>query len=190
MTPDGSVTRWLAPLKAGDAAAAQAIWERYFGRLVGLARQRLGAAPRGAADEEDAAAAAFESFCRAAGEGRFPQLADRDDLWHLLVSITARKAANLARHAAAAKRGGGGGGEVPLADLIAREPDPAFAAEAAEQCRHLLALLGDADLRAVAVWKMEGHTNEDIAAKLGRHVGSVERKLRVIRGLWEREHRA
>src|SRR5438309_1437776 len=89
----GSVSRWLGDLKAGDLTAAQPLWERYFARLVGLARSRLRAGRRAAAhDEEDAALSAFQSFCDGAANGRFPQLSDRDDLWRLLVVITARKA--------------------------------------------------------------------------------------------------
>jgi hypothetical protein len=42
----GSVTAWIEQLKAGDTAAAAPLWQGYFRRLVGLARQRLGAAPR------------------------------------------------------------------------------------------------------------------------------------------------
>ena len=81
MPAPGSVTAWIEQLKAGDAAAAAPLWQGYFRRLVGLARQRLGAAPRGAADEEDVALSAFASFCRAAAQGRFPRLDDRDHLW-------------------------------------------------------------------------------------------------------------
>ena len=91
---DGSVTRWLGDLKAGGDSAAQHLWERYFDRLVQLARARLRAARRAGAieDEEDAALGGFDSFCRGAAAGRFPDLADRDDLWRLLVVMTVRKA--------------------------------------------------------------------------------------------------
>src|SRR5262249_60440953 len=90
---DGSVTRWLGPLKAGDELAAQRIYERYFETLVGLARARLRDTRRGAEDEEDIALSAFDSFCAAAARGRFPKLDDRNDLWRGLVTITGRKAA-------------------------------------------------------------------------------------------------
>ena len=53
--------------------------------------------------------------------------------------------------------------------------------------RRLLGLLGDTELRSVAVWKMEGWTNEEIAQQIGRSLPTVERKLRMIRGLWEKE---
>ena len=78
MPSEGSVTRWLGQLRAGDAAAAQPLWERYVRRLVGLARKKLHGRPSRAADGEDVALSAFDSFCRNAEQGRFPQLADRD----------------------------------------------------------------------------------------------------------------
>ena len=102
---DGSVTGWLGRLKAGDPAAAKPLWDAYFARLVVLARARLRGAPRAAADEEDVALSAFDSFCRGAGEGRFPRLDDRDDLWQVLFLLTTRKAVGLVRHAGRANIG-------------------------------------------------------------------------------------
>src|SRR5206468_6738159 len=97
MAAGESVSQWLCLLRDGDSAAAQRLWELYFHRLVGLARVKLQGRPRRAADEEDVALSAFASFCRNAEAGRFPQLADRDDLWRLLVTLTERKAFNLVR---------------------------------------------------------------------------------------------
>ena len=55
METEGSVTLWLGQLRAGDERAAQeAIWNRYFRRLMGLARKQLGDCPRRAVDEERA----------------------------------------------------------------------------------------------------------------------------------------
>ena len=34
----GSITGWLGNLKEGDQAAAQPLWERYFSKLVVVAR--------------------------------------------------------------------------------------------------------------------------------------------------------
>src|SRR5262249_33514107 len=99
MTPDGSVTFWIGQLKAGDPKAVQPLWERYFDRLVRLARKRLRGVRGSAADEEDVALSAFNNFCQAAVQGRFPDMLDRDDLWRLLVVITDRKAVSLVRHA-------------------------------------------------------------------------------------------
>jgi RNA polymerase sigma factor (sigma-70 family) len=197
MSDDGSVTRWLGQLQAREQAAVQQLWERYFRRLVGLARKKLGGGPQRDDDGEDVALSAFDSFCRNAEGGHFPQLFDRDSLWRLLVVITTRKAAHLLRDEGRQKRGGGvehvrdalGSPDeaAVLEEVLSREPDPAFAAQVAEEYRVLLARLGDRDLEAVALWRMEGYTVEEIAERLGCVPRSVKRKLRVIRGLWESE---
>jgi DNA-directed RNA polymerase specialized sigma24 family protein len=194
-SPDESVTRWLGHLKAGDRAAAQPLWERYFDRLVRVARGRLSARIRRAADEEDVALSAFDSFVRAAEAGRFPRLDDRDDLWAVLVTLTERKANARVDRETAKKRGGGAvrgdsvlGPDAPGGgyDAPAPDPTPAMAAEVAEECERLLAAL-DAhgpDLRPIALWKLEGYSNAEIAAKAGKSVATVERKLALIRSLW------
>jgi DNA-directed RNA polymerase specialized sigma24 family protein len=195
MSSEGSVTGWLGELQAGRPEAAQPLWERYFARLVGLARLKLRGTALRVADEEDVALSAFDSFFRGAEQGRFPRLDDRENLWQLLVVITARKASNLRRHENRQKRGGRAAGEttpnptaLELEQVIGREPTPAFAAQLADECRSLFALLPDAELRSVAQLKLEGDTNPEIAAKLGCALRSVERKLGVIRSLWG--HRA
>ena len=201
MASKGSVTRWVGRLKAGDQGAAQHLWERYFRRLVGLARKKLRDTPRRAADEEDVALSAFDSFCRGAEQGRFPKLHDRLDLWQLLVLLTARKAFDLAQHERRQKRGGGAVlDEAALpgpADSSARgaaleqiegpEPTPAFAAQVAEAYHRLLERLDSPELRSVALCKMEGFSNEEIAARLGCGLRTVERRLRLIRSIWEQE---
>jgi DNA-directed RNA polymerase specialized sigma24 family protein len=187
MSVRGSVSHWLGQLKAGDQEAAQPLWERYFQRLVALARTKLHGTPRLAADEEDVALSAFDSFCRAAECGRFPQLHDRQDLWSLLVSITARKALDRRRYEGRQKRSADAVREADLEEIIGREPTPEFAAQVAEECRRLLDALGDAELERVAVWKMEGCTTEEIATRMGCVNRTVERKLQLIRSIWSRE---
>jgi DNA-directed RNA polymerase specialized sigma24 family protein len=189
------VMLWLAQLERGDADAAQRLWEVYYGRMVELARVKLQGTPRRFADEEGVALSAFKSFCRGAKEGKFPQVHDEDNLWPLLMSLTAHKAVDLLRHETRVKRGGNGthgksAHAEPVADeqdcslIIGREPTPEFAFQLAEECQRLLDQLTDSILRAIAVWKMEGYTTEEIAAKLGCVPRTVERKLQVIRKLW------
>jgi DNA-directed RNA polymerase specialized sigma24 family protein len=193
---DGSVTRWLERLQGGDQAAARELWERYFRRLAALARLKLQGSPRRAANEEDVALSAFASFCRGVEHGRFPQLFDRNGLWRLLVVFTVRKAAHQLRDEGRLKRGGRPAGPGPadalpdeavLEQVMSREPTPEVAAEMAERVRSLLASLDDAELEAIAVWKMEGFTNDEIAARLDCAPRTVERKLRLIRCIWEKE---
>jgi len=190
MDAEGSITRWIAPLQAGDAAAAQELWERYFRRLVGLARSKLQGMARRVADEEDVALSVFDTFCRNAQQGRFPRLADRDDLWRLLMVLTARKSARLRRDNGRLKRGAGKQELVDAAawfeEILGREPTPEFAAEMAEACRRLLTCLGDAQLEEVARCKMEGYTTEEIAQRLKCSSRSVKRKVQLIRNLWEK----
>lgn len=195
-----SITFWVRRLRPGEREAAQRLWEAYFARLVGLARKKLRSAPRRQADEEDVALSAFASFCRAAEAGRFPRLEDPDDLWRLLVVIVSRKAANQVKHELRQKRGGGeiirslhapAGEESEdgslFGELISKEPDPALSAQMAEECARLLRALGSEELRRVAQAKLEGHTNGEIATALGRCVGTVERKLKLIRDVWDSE---
>ena len=201
MPSSDSISFWINQLKAGDHAAVQKLWESFFLRLVRLARAKLHGATRREADEEDIALSAFDSFCRGAENGRFPQLSDRDDLWRLLVALTERKAIGLIRREQSQKRGGdavfdnvthaeaddSAAVETGLGQIPGREPTPELAAQVAAECRRLLAALDNDELRSIAIWKMEGDTTEEIAARIGRSPRTVERKLRMIRTLWEEQ---
>jgi DNA-directed RNA polymerase specialized sigma24 family protein len=195
-----TVTVWLAQLQAGDRDAAQKIWQRYYARLVGLARARLRTLPRRAADEEDVALSAFDSFCRGVAEGRFPDLHDRDNLWAVLATLTHHSAENLRQLERRQKRGGGrvrgdsaleaagecdaAGGFAQFAD---REPTPDEVAVVADLGERLLGVLTDPAHRRVAVMKLEGYTNAEIADAVGKAECTVERWLRLIRSRWEKE---
>ncbi len=195
----GSVTHWINALRDGDQAAAREVWRRYFHALVRLARSRLRSKGRGAADEEDVALSAFDSFYAGMAHGRYPDLADRDDLWRLLVTIAGRKAVDLDQWESRQKRGGGRvrhasalaasaePGEDGLAQITGAEPSPEFAAIVAEECSRRLQGLPDESLRQVAQLKMEGYRNEEIAAELGCGLRTVARKLEVIRKAWQDE---
>lgn len=196
-----SVTLWIDQLKAGDREATGKLWERYFHRLVGLARKKLADRPRLGADAEDVALSAFDSFFRAAEAGRFPRLHDREELWHLLMTITVRKSQRLVRDQSRQKRGGGQAlGESAIRGATADgekqggfdlfpsdDPDPGFAAQLIEEYDRLFATLVDPDLETIATMKLEGFTIAEIAGRVGRAPASVERKLRMIRELWTKE---
>ena len=195
---EGSVTHWIGDLQAGGDSAAQHLWERYFHRLVHLARARLRTARRSGAieDEEDAALSAFDSFCRGAAAGRLPRLADRDDLWRLLVVITVRKVLAQLRRQGARKRGGGRllgesaligvaaaeGGS--LDRLGAPEPTPEMAAVVVDEYRRLRDGLRTEALRQVLDLRLEGYTRAEIARRLGCAERAVKRKLEIIREAW------
>jgi RNA polymerase sigma factor (sigma-70 family) len=173
-------------LKRGDRAAADRLWDAYMRRLIGLARARLGGSARRAADEEDVALSAFDSFYRRAEAGQFARLTDRDDLWQVLVIITERKAIDLMRREGRKSRGEGRVVSLDAAGgrIADPGPTPEFAASVADEFRRLLESLGDDSLRRVALAKMEGYTNREIAERLGCIEQTVERKLRSIRRIW------
>src|SRR5947209_11481490 len=156
MSAEGSVTRWVTALKEGDVAAAQPLWERYYRRLVSLAREKLRSARRREADEEDVVQSAFRSFFQGVARDRFPQLGDRDNLWRLLVVITARKALDQLARENAQRRGGcanlgdprispdgAGWDDVAVEQVMGDEPTPEFAAQVAEEYELLLDRLGN-----------------------------------------------
>ena len=69
--------------------------------------------------------------------------------------------------------------------VLGQEPTPELAALVSEQCEHLLAQLDDELLRKIALAKLEGYSNEEIAGQLGCAPRTVERKLARIRQKWE-----
>ncbi len=193
----GSVSQWLLKIRNGDEEAAAELWKAYFSRLTSLVRARLRARPRRVCDEEDIALSAFDSFFRAARQGRFPNLNDRHDLWQVLVLLAVRKTALAGRRETRRKRGGGkvrghsafiniDGRTDPdaLLDGVAAEPSPELAAVLAEDFSALIVRLNDDTLQRIALWKLEGYSNSEIAHRLGRQPRTVERKLHLIRTIW------
>jgi DNA-directed RNA polymerase specialized sigma24 family protein len=69
-------------------------------------------------------------------------------------------------------------------EALDSEPTPDLALRLTEECQHLLECLEDDTLRRVALWKMEGYTNREIADRLGCVEKTVERKIKSIRQLW------
>lgn len=185
----GSVTQFFGLLRTGSPSAAEALWTRYFPRLVALARTTLAGRPQRVADADDAVQSAFASFCLRVRAGEY-DVGNRTDLWNLLGVITANKARMQARREAAAKRGGG---RVIGEDALAR-PDgsPLPLDEAAVlppadfdlHCEELLAQL-EPELREFAVLRLLGYRNREIAEMHDCTERKVERKLNLIRLRWQ-----
>lgn len=200
MSQEESVTLWLRQLAQGDDQAAQLLWERYFDELVRVARRKLAMASRRVADEEDIALVAFNSFCNGVQAGRFSRLDDRDDLWQILLMLTARKAIDQRRHDEAEVRGAGavrgesvfspvgqrGNGITSIEQVVGEAPTPEFALAVSEEMESLLLRLDNDELqlRDISLAKLEGKTNAEIAQCLNMSLRSVERKLSLIRRIW------
>ncbi len=191
VSSSGSVTQFFGQLRNGDPAAAGALWERFFPRLVALARRTLAGRPQRVADADDAAQSAFASFCLRVRAGEFA-IGDRDDLWNLLGVITVNKARMQARREAAAKRGGGrvvgeealtrpDGSPLPLEEAAVMPP-----ADFDGHCEELLNRL-EPELREFAVLRLLGYRNREIAEMHNCTERKVERKLNLIRLRWESE---
>ena len=132
----------------------------------------------------DLALRSFYSVYRRVRDPERPlELKGRDDLWRLLATRTISRAIDLIRR----HRPGEVPGQCNLEQLLTREPTPEEAAATADECRRLLDLLEDQELRQIALWKVEGYTNEEIAARLDCVPRTIERKVRRIRLLWKHE---
>jgi RNA polymerase sigma factor (sigma-70 family) len=186
MIDRGSVTLLLNRLKVGDPEALGPLWERYYDRVASLARTRLRRLSVRTADEEDVAVSTFHQFYRAAADNRFARLENRDDLWQVLAVLTTRKVVDYHKYQARWKRGGG---TVELRnEMVTAVVDPADAALAADEVRALFERLPDDEAREVARLKLEGHSNEEVAARLGCSIRTVTRRLTLIRSIWDNEY--
>jgi DNA-directed RNA polymerase specialized sigma24 family protein len=186
----GSVTCYLDQCKAGDPGAVGPLWERYFPRLAALGEQLIRGQPWAACfDGEDAALSAFDNFWQAASGGRYPELANRNELWALLTTILRHKVRDRAKQACRDRRDvrRHQTGSPDLNRVLDPEPSPDLATLLEEECRRLLDRLGDDRLRQVALLKVKGHADQEVAAALGCGLRTVERKLERIRLIWSKE---
>ncbi|MFO0914355.1 MAG: sigma-70 family RNA polymerase sigma factor [Pirellulales bacterium] len=192
---DDSTQLWIQLARDGDPAAQQALWDRFFPQLVRLARQRLQNQPLRVGDEEDVALSVLESFFRASQDPEkknLQQLRGGDQLWRLLSRMTQRKVIDYLRHAQRQKRqvvGESALGPASPDDPRAIDgrtdplPSPLLELIVADEVRQRLQQLND-PMRHVAVAKLEGYTNQEIAERLGCSLATVERRLKMIRELW------
>jgi DNA-directed RNA polymerase specialized sigma24 family protein len=111
----------------------------------------------------------------------------------VLFDLTVHKAINLVRHERRSSRGGGRLSvlsqlkSLDVEEVIGDVPTLELAAQMADECHRFLGRLGSPTLRQVALWKMEGYPNAEIAGKLGCVTHTVERKLRSIREIWSQD---
>lgn len=193
MSSHGSVSQLIDDVRKGSDAAGRELWDRYQPKLLKLARARLGTNSTAVADEEDIVVMAFRSFLCRTSTGGFPELKNRDELWRLLVTITARKSLQHIRTQNSTKRRPDThDGSAPFLPLIpgqfaADTPAPEFAAMMNDTFIHLLGILNDGELREIVIKKLEGFTNLEIAQQIDRSESTVERRLHLIREKWKHE---
>jgi len=188
----GSVTMLFRDVCAGSPEALQPLWDKYFPRLMQLARRTLGDGRQRIAGADDAVQSAFFTFWQQADAGKLDDDLRRDNLWALLSVMTVRKARRQLRKEGAQKRGGDAqrlDGDV-LQQLPGPEAQNAFQTLSPQEfdllSEELLNMLAD-PLREFAFLKLMGHTNREVAESLRCTERTVERKLRLIRLAWEAE---
>lgn len=195
MTKNTNVSHWIDLVKHGDSAAANQIWEHYFDRLVRTVRHRLYGQNRAVSDEEDVVLSVFNSFYSAVEKGRFPDLSDRDDLWRLLLRMSARKVVDKQRHDQRQRRGGGiqvhslqnSGLDDNMIEAIGDEPSPEMVLMMQESVEKLFSHLGVGQLRELAVAKLEGYSNAELAQRFECSERTIERRLHLIREKCQQE---
>jgi RNA polymerase sigma factor (sigma-70 family) len=175
-----------------DEAACE-LWAYYLPSLLALSRQHLDKRLKQRADEEDVLQSMFKSFFRRQEKGQF-DIEDRDELWRLLAMITVRKSRNLANRHRAEKRDyrrerrkeitADASGQW-IEDLVSREPTASDAAILNEEYEARLRKLSSPELRGIALQKLEGLSNQEIADEHGCTVRNIERKMQKIRAEWE-----
>jgi RNA polymerase sigma factor (sigma-70 family) len=169
-----------------DAAAEEALFQRYAGRLLRLAQSRLSSRLAARLDAEDVVNSAYRSFFRLAGEGEIV-LSQSGDLWRLLARITVRKVCRNVRRHRADCRSIDREAPWPEADndrelaVLSREPTPAEAAALWDEVRIVLEPMGPTQRRMIEM-RLQGFDVEEIAANVKRSGRTVRRALAAVEG--------
>ena len=179
---EGSVTRMIPALQRGEQQAVQVLWEHYFEPMVRVAEARLRGGSCRESGAEDIAVDAFLRFCaEVQKQGRFPALTSRDNLVRLLFRFTVCEAGDFRkretrRHKVV--RGESALGEAGFGPYPGREPAP----EGQAQLASLLAKLPEEnELRSMALLRLEGLSNVEIAAACKLSRATIERRFGMIR---------
>lgn len=171
-------------------------WKRYRARLLGFIRKTLGVGKSRFYDEDDLVQITFENFFNGIVDGRIDDWGRRDP-WPLLAVIARRKMVDCFHYEHRRKRGNGrvqnesslprtngSAAERPLSQLVVDPATPMADVIWEERYGRLLDKLNDASLRRVAVLKVDGYKNEEIAELMNCSRATVCRRLSTIRNLW------
>ncbi len=193
MEEPGTITAALVALQMNDEQAVELLWQRFFVRLCGYAESRIYRRHRRMIDPDQIATDAFMALVDGVQNHRFNKVRNRDDLWQMLTLIAARKVILAHRRLSRQKRGGGklrgdsvfdGSSRQSIQDFARDEMTPAIVAELEELSRTLLEELDNDVLRKIALLRMAGHSNAETAKKLSLSERTIERKLQIIRKVW------
>jgi DNA-directed RNA polymerase specialized sigma24 family protein len=189
----GSVSGWIELIRLGNTVAIEPLLERYFQRLVSFSDRKLRSGIRTSDDGEDIALQVIESVFRKIGRGSYPKLSDRNDLWLVLMVAAQRrvidkqrKVLRWERHFAPVRT---------LTDLmevlnddlgeyLSKDDGQRRACEMIDLWDHMLSKLKDPSHREIAMLKLDGYSNRDIAIELKMTPKRVDRAVESILERW------
>jgi RNA polymerase sigma factor (sigma-70 family) len=168
MVRDDEFEELMVRLRAGDDAAATAVFGRYVHRLIALAAAQFEGWMRDRVDVEDAVLSACKSFFLRQARGGCA-VGDWDELWSLLATITLRKCAKRRDYVRAARRSVGREVRWPAPtrsglDLVDRAPSPVEAAILTETVEQLFRAM-EPEERPIVELLLLGCTAAEIAAR-------------------------
>ncbi len=166
-------------LREGSDDAATTLYLRYAQRLRRLANAQVSPHMALRVDPEGVVQSVFRTFFRRASSGQY-EVAEKEDLWKLLLVMSLNKIRTAGTHHRASKRDQGK--TCSLSNI-----DDGNAAEN-EEAFHVLKLtieevVGNLpeDQRNIVWLRIEGHEVSEIAEKTGRAKRSIERILQAFR---------
>ncbi len=180
----GSVSRWTLDLSRGDETAGNDICKKYWPRILAKAR-RLLRNESFDCDEEDLTQSVFRNALRHFGSDSVARQDTPISLWRYLETCLFHKLIDRRRHATADKRCLLADQEISLSELQDRRPPPTLQIELQDDINYLLRLL-DAGSREILNLALDGHDTDEIARRLGVSSRTVQRKLVLIRDVWNR----
>lgn len=195
----GSVTGWIEQLKDKNPEAQRLIWQRFVSRLITYATRRMTGINSPVVDAEDIACMTFQNFFDKT-PGQFSTLVNRNDLWQILAVLAERRVVDEYRKSNAKKNGSNQlvnetrlagqseSGPMTLDSFAApgiQQPD--FAMILSEEIETRLDSLKDDLLQKIALARMHGYRNQEIANLLGISLRSVERKLGIVREKFKKQ---
>jgi RNA polymerase sigma-70 factor, ECF subfamily len=188
--PDSPEPRAKTPAPE-DTRATRELYDRFAERLLALARKRLSPVLASRVDPEDIVQSVFRTFFGRIKDGRL-RVDDPEDVCKLLMRITVHKTLRQVAYHKAAKRnpcletGHGEQAQEQLVALLAREPTPEAVVVFEDQLQHFLKELRPEE-RQIIELRMQGYTNEEIAARLGIYDRKIRRVMERLRVIAERE---
>ena len=189
MDPSATFQEMMINLGAGEQKAAEKVFERFTGKLLGLARSRLDARLQQKVDPEDVLQSVYRSFFRRQENNEF-DLDGWDELWALLVTFTVRKCCKQARHFQREKRDISREESPKQVDdqseqftqweLVSREPTPEQAVLLTELLDQLMSPF-DEQGQTIISMRLQGYSEKEISSEINRTVRTVRRVLSRVR---------